>query len=56
MVDVAENLIAKSDGYIGKDPRLGEKFVEGLQTFAPPEKRLASFLCSFTAPYFSDTI
>lgn len=39
MEDVVEELITKSDQYIGKHPRIGDKFVEGLQTFAPPERR-----------------
>ncbi|CAI5437809.1 unnamed protein product [Caenorhabditis angaria] len=39
MVDVIQDLITKSDEYIGTSEGVGEKFVEGLQNFAPPEKR-----------------
>ncbi|CAI5455296.1 unnamed protein product [Caenorhabditis angaria] len=36
MVDVIEELIVRSSEYIGTDDGIGEKFVEGLQTFEPP--------------------
>lgn len=39
MEDLVEELIVSSDQYIGQDPRIGEKFIEGIQTFAPPEGR-----------------
>ncbi|CAI2315866.1 unnamed protein product [Caenorhabditis sp. 36 PRJEB53466] len=39
MVDLVEELIVSSDQYIGTDSGIGEKFIEGLQTFEPPEKR-----------------
>ncbi|UMM11625.1 hypothetical protein L5515_000818 [Caenorhabditis briggsae] len=39
MEDLVEELIVSSEQYIGSDPRIGEKFIEGIQTFAPPERR-----------------
>lgn len=39
MVDVTPQFIENSTTYLGKDNgRVGRKFVEGLQTFAPEEK------------------
>lgn len=39
MVDLVEELIVSSEQYIGTNAGIGEKFIEGLQTFAPPEGR-----------------
>lgn len=39
MVDLIEELSATSSSYIGTDDGVGEKFVEGLQTFEPPERK-----------------
>ncbi|EFO89925.1 hypothetical protein CRE_07491 [Caenorhabditis remanei] len=36
MVDLVDELVATSADYIGTDDGIGEKFVEGLQTFEPP--------------------
>uniref|UniRef100_A0A8R1E318 Alpha N-terminal protein methyltransferase 1 n=1 Tax=Caenorhabditis japonica TaxID=281687 RepID=A0A8R1E318_CAEJA len=39
MEDLVEDFIASSAQYIGTDQGIGEKFIEGLQTFSPPENR-----------------
>ncbi|CAO4383976.1 unnamed protein product [Caenorhabditis nigoni] len=39
LVDLIEELVATSAAYIGTDDGIGEKFVEGLQTFEPPERK-----------------
>uniref|UniRef100_A0A1I7T0R7 Alpha N-terminal protein methyltransferase 1 n=1 Tax=Caenorhabditis tropicalis TaxID=1561998 RepID=A0A1I7T0R7_9PELO len=39
LVDLVEELLATSAEYIGTDDGIGEKFVEGLQTFEPPKRK-----------------
>uniref|UniRef100_A0A8R1DZQ5 Alpha N-terminal protein methyltransferase 1 n=1 Tax=Caenorhabditis japonica TaxID=281687 RepID=A0A8R1DZQ5_CAEJA len=39
MVDLVDELVATSAVYIGTDDGIGEKFVEGLQTFEPPVRK-----------------
>ncbi|CAI4230857.1 unnamed protein product [Auanema sp. JU1783] len=55
MEDVVENLIVKSDEYIGKNPKVGEKFVEGLQTFAPPQGRYDLIWIQWVSGHLTDT-
>ncbi|CAI2356580.1 unnamed protein product [Caenorhabditis sp. 36 PRJEB53466] len=39
MVDLVEELVASSAVYIGTDDGIGEKYVEGLQTFEPLQRK-----------------
>ncbi|CAB3401075.1 unnamed protein product [Caenorhabditis bovis] len=54
MVDVIEELIVKSSEYIGTDDGIGEKYVEGLQTFQPVEKRYDLIWIQWVSGYLTD--
>ncbi|PAV77850.1 hypothetical protein WR25_19980 [Diploscapter pachys] len=54
MVDVVPELINKSDEYIGEEPRIGDKFVEGLQTFSPQEGRYNLIWVQWVSGYLTD--
>ncbi|CAJ0572957.1 unnamed protein product, partial [Mesorhabditis spiculigera] len=54
MEDVVDDLITKSLDYIGNEPRIGEKFVEGLQTFAPPQGRYDLIWIQWVSGHLTD--
>ncbi|CAJ0929598.1 unnamed protein product, partial [Mesorhabditis belari] len=55
MEDVVDELIKKSDDYIGNDARVGQKFVEGLQTFTPPEGRYDLIWIQWVSGHLTDS-
>ncbi|CAB3408112.1 unnamed protein product [Caenorhabditis bovis] len=55
MVDVVEEFIAKSEEYIGSKNGVGNKFVEGLQTFEPPLGRYDLIWIQWVSGYLTDS-